>query len=126
MARNRVRDERQGDLFGAPPPPAKPVRRTSLPKAARDVAPPLDPVSLGNLGAKATRPEIDEFLDGMPDQGLAYLAVEATRLMKRRLSRRQGRGPRPKGPGQRPSPLDDALRRIGGELMEVEDPGEAW
>jgi hypothetical protein len=86
----------------------------------------LEPVSLGTLGAKATRLEIDEFLDGMPDQELAYLAVEATRLVKRRLARGQGRGLRPKGAGRGRSPLDDALVRIGGELMEFEDPGETW
>jgi hypothetical protein len=76
---------------------------------------------LGTLGAKATRPEIDELLDGMPDQELAYLAVEATRLVKRRLVRGQGRGLRPKGAGRGRSPLDEALVRIGGELMEFED-----
>ena len=126
MARNPVRDERQGDLFGAPPPPAKPARRTSPPKPAREETPAPEPVSLATLGAKATRPEIDELLDGMPDQELAYLAVEATRLVKRRLARGQGRGLRPKGSGRGQSSLDDALRRIGGELMEFEDPGETW
>ena len=126
MARNPVRDERQGDLFGAPPPPAKPVRRTSPPRPAREETRAPEPVLLGTLGAKATRPEIDELLDGMPDQELAYLAVEATRLVKRRLVRGQGRGLRPKGAGRGRSPLDDALHRIGGELMEFEDPGETW
>ena len=123
MARNLVRDERQGDLFGAPPPPAKPVRRTSPPRPVRDDTRAPEPVS---LGAKATRPEIDELLNGMRDQELAYLAVEATRLVKRRLVRGQGRGLRPKGAGRGRSPLDDALHRIGGELMEFEDPGETW
>ena len=126
MTRNPVRDERQGDLFGAPPPPAKPARRTSLPKPAREEIRAVGPVSVGALGAKATRPDSDVLLDGMPDQDLAYLAIEATRLVKRRLAREQGRGLRPRGPGRRQSPLDDALRRIGGELMELEDPGEAW
>ena len=126
MARNLVRDERQGDLFGAPPPPSKPVRRTSPPRPVREETRALEPVSLGTLGAKATRPEIDELLDGMPDQELAYLALEATRLVKRRLVRGQGRGPRPKGTGRGRSPLDEALVRIGGELMEFEDPGETW
>ncbi len=126
MARNPVRDERQGDLFGAPPPPAKPVHRTSPARPVREETPAPERVSLGTLGAKATRPEIDELLDGMPDQELAYLAVEATRLVKRRLVRGQGRGLRPKGAGRGRSPLDDALVRIGGELMEFEDPGETW
>ena len=126
MARNLVRDERQGDLFGAPPPPAKPVRRTSPPKPVREETQTPGPVSLGTLGAKATRPEIDELLDGMLDQELAYLAVEATRLVKRRLVRGQGRGLRPKGADRGKSPLDDALVRIGGELMEFEDLGETW
>ena len=124
MARNPVRDERQGDLFGAPPPPAKPVRRTAPSRPVREET--RAPVSLGTLGAKATRPEIDEFLDGMPDQELAYLALEATRLVKRRLVRGQGRGHRPKGASRGRAPLDEALHRIGGELMEFEDPGEAW
>jgi hypothetical protein len=126
MARNLVRDERQGDLFGAPPPPAKPVHQTSPPRPVREETRAPEPVSLGTLGAKATRPEINELLDSMPDRELAYLAVEATRLVKRRLARGQGRGLRPKGAGRGKSPLDDALVRIGGELMEFEDPGETW
>jgi hypothetical protein len=126
MARNPARDERQGDLFGTPPPPAKSARRVAPSKLAREGPRAPERVSPGALGASATRPEIDELLDSMPDQELAYLAVEATRLMKRRLARGQGRGLRPRGPGRRQSPLHDALRRIGGELMEFEDPGEAW
>jgi len=100
MARNPVRDERQGDLFGAPLPPARPARRVSPPRTAREKAVAPEPVSLGNLGAKATRPEIDEFLDCLPDQELAYLVVEAARLVKRRLARRQGRGHQPKRAGR--------------------------
>jgi hypothetical protein len=126
MARNPVRDERQGDLFGAPPSPAKPVRRTSPPRPEREETRTPEPVSLGTLGARATGPEIDELLDVMPDQERAYLAVEATRLVKRRLVRGQGRGLRPKAGGRGKSPLDDALRRIGGELMEFEDLGDGW
>jgi hypothetical protein len=126
MARNPVRDERQGDLCGATPPPAKPARRTSLPKAVCEESKTPEPMLLATLGAKATRPEIDELLDDMPDQELAYLAVEATRLVKRRLVRGQGRGPRHKAGGRGVSPLDDALRQIGGELMEFEDPSEGW
>jgi hypothetical protein len=123
MARNSVRDERQGDLFGAPPPPAKPARRTSLPRSVREETRAPEPML---LGAKATRPEIDELLAGMPDQELAYLAVEATRLVKRRLARGQGRGLRSQTGGRGKSALDDVLRRIGGELMELEDSGEGW
>jgi hypothetical protein len=126
MARNPVRDERQGDLFGAPPPPAKPARRTSPQNPVRHETRAVEPVSLGVLGARPTRPEVDELLDRMPDQELAYLAVEATRLVKRRLARGQGTGLRPKGSGRWQSPLDDALRRIAGELMEFEDPGGTW
>jgi hypothetical protein len=107
MARNPVRDERQGDLFGAPLPPVKPTLRTSLPKPAREEMRAVEPVPLGALGE------------------LAYLAIEATRLVKRRLARGQG-GLQPKGSGQGRSPLDDALRRIGGELMEVEHSAETW
>jgi len=126
MARNPVRDERQGDLFGAPPPPAKPAGRSPPPKQVREETPPPEPVSLSTLGARVTRPAIDDYLDGLPDRELAYLAVEAVRSIKRRLARGQGRGLQPKGFNRRQSPLDDALRRIGGELMEFEDPGETW
>ena len=126
MARNPVRDERQGDLFGAPPPPANPARGPPRRnQCVRRIQAP-EPVSLGTLGAKATRPAIDELLDGLPDQELAYLAVEATRLVKRRLAGGQGRGLRSKRAGQGTSPLDEALRRIGRELMEFADPGETW
>ena len=92
MARSPVRDARQGDLFGAPPPPAKPVRRARPAKACPGGSAPARAGVVGPLGAKATRPEIDAFLDGLPDQELAYLAVEATRLVKRRLARGQGKG----------------------------------
>jgi hypothetical protein len=126
MARYPVRDVRQGDLFGAPPLPAKPARRASSPKPAREEELAPEPVSLATLGRRATRPEIDAFLDGLPDQELTYLLVEATRLVKRRLARGQGRGLRSKGVGRGMSPLDEALRRIGGELMEFEDPGNPW
>ena len=126
MARNQVRDERQGDLFGAPPPPAKPVRRTSPPRPVREETRAPEPVSLGTLGAKATRPEIDELLDGMPDQELAYLAVEATRLVKRRLAWGRGGALDQREPAEAGSPLNDALHRLAGELMELENPGETW
>ena len=124
MVRNPVRDERQGDLFGAPPPPDKPVASPPKPAPAKAMAP--EAVSMGKLGAKVMRPEIDEFLNSLPDQELAYLVVEATRLVKRRFTRGQGRGLRLNGGGCGRSSFDDALRRIAGELMEFENPGEAW
>jgi hypothetical protein len=127
MARSPVRDERQGDLFGAPSPPAKPARWiSSPPKPKREEPPEPAQTSPGKLGAKPTRPEIDELLEELADQELAHLAVEATRLVRRRFARGQGRGLRPNGSGRPQSPLADALRRIGGELMEFEDPGEMW
>jgi hypothetical protein len=126
MARNPVHDEPQGDLFGAPPPPAKTARQASPPKLAPEETSALEPVLLGELGQRVTKPEIDEFLHGLPDQELAYLVVEATRLIKRRLTRRQGRGLRPKEASRGESPLDDAFHRIASELIELEDPGETW
>ena len=126
MARHPVRDERQGDLFGAPPPTAKPARRASSPKTVREEARAPEPMSLGNFGARTTRPEINEFLDGLPDHELAYLVVEATRVVKRRLARGRGRGLRAKGSGLGKTLLDGTFRRIAGELMEFENPGETW
>lgn len=126
MARNPLRDERQGDLFGVPPPLAKPVRRASPPMPARDETPAREPMSLSNLRARATKPEIDEFLDGLPDQELAYLVVEATRVVKCRLARGQGRGLRSRGSGRAHSPRAEVLHRLGGELMEFDDPNETW
>ncbi len=84
------------------------------------------PMSLGNLSPRVTRSDIDEFLDGLPDQELAYLVVEATRVVKRRLARGQRRGLRTKGSGMGKAPLDDAVRRVAGELIEFEDPDETW
>lgn len=55
---------------------------------------------MGTLGAKATWPEIDELLASMPDQELAYLVVEATRLVKRRLAQGEGRGSGQKAPAE--------------------------
>jgi hypothetical protein len=50
MALNPVRNERQGDLFGAPPSPAKPPRRTSPPKLVRKEVSAPEPVSLSEIG----------------------------------------------------------------------------
>jgi hypothetical protein len=126
MVRNPLRDERQGDLFGAPLQPAKPARRASPPMPTRKGTPAPEPMSLGNLVARATRPEIDEFLDGLPDQELAYLVIEATRIVKRRLARGQGRGLRSRGAGRGQSPLAEVLHRLGGELMEFGEPDKTW
>ena len=90
MARSPVRDARQGDLFGASPPLANPIRRAAPPKPVQEEALLPEPVLLGRLGAMATKSEIDAILDGLPDQELAYLAVEATRLVKRRPARGEG------------------------------------
>ena len=131
MARNPVRDERQGDLFRGPPPPAKPARRAAAPVRVVPVrvveeTPALETASLATLGQRATRAEIDELLDGRPDEELAYLVVKATRVVKRRLARGQGRVLRSKGAGRGRSPLEDAMRQIGSELIEFDDPGETW
>jgi hypothetical protein len=83
-------------------------------------------VALATSGQRMTRAEINDLLDSLSDQKLACLAVEATRVVKRRLARGQGRGPRPKGTGKGKSPLEETLRRIGGELMEFEEPSETW
>ena len=93
MARNFVRDERQGDLFGAPPPSIKPPRRVPAPKPRRDEAPASARVALTTPGEALTKPTIDEILENMPDRDLADFVVEATRVVKRRLARGQGRGP---------------------------------
>jgi hypothetical protein len=85
-----------------------------------------EPVSLGTLGAKATRPEIDELLASLPDQELADLVVEATWLVKRRLAREQGRELQSRGSSRGQSPLAEGLHRLGGELMEVNESDETW
>ena len=81
---------------------------------------------MSELGQRINKPEIDEFMDRLPDQQLAYLVVEATRLVNRRLIRGQGRGLLPIGANRRKSPLDNALHRIAGELTEIDAPGETW
>jgi len=78
------------------------------------------------LRAKATKHEIDDFLDSLPDQELAYLLIEATRLVKRRLVREQGRGLRSRGSGRGHLPLREVLHRLGGELMDFDEPDETW
>jgi hypothetical protein len=81
---------------------------------------------LSELGQRVTKPEIGEFMDGLPDQELGYLVVEATRLVKQRLTRGQGRGLRPISANRGKSPLDDAFHWTAGELMKIEDPGATW
>jgi hypothetical protein len=89
-------------------------------------APVREIASLAILGQRAPRAEIDELLNGLPNEELAFLLVKATRAVKRRFAREQGRVLQPKGAGRGKSPLEDALRRIGGELMEFDDPVETW
>jgi len=44
------------------------------------------------MGKNATRLEINELRGVLPDESLTYLALEATRAIKRRFSRGEGRG----------------------------------
>lgn len=125
MARNPIRDERQGDLFGAQAAPAKgpkPSRQTTKANAAShtpgDVAP-------ARFAERPTRFDLEELVTGLSDGDLAHLAVLATRGLKRRLSRIWGRSSRP-GPLKGRNPLERGLQDIAGELAEFGENDGAW
>lgn len=125
MARNPIRDERQGDLFGAQPVPSKPQK-------------PATPTRQGRAGTlkgmqeppsprveRTSRFDLDELVSGLSDADLAHVALAATKTLKRRLSRSQGRTSR-LGPLKGRSPLERGIQDIAAELAEYGDSDEAW
>ncbi len=125
MARNPIRDERQGDLFGAQPVPSKPQK-------------PATPTRQGRAGSlkgmqeapsprveQPSRFDLDELVSGLSDADLAHVALTATKTLKRRLSRSRGRSSRP-GPLKGRNPLERGLQDIAGALAEFGENDEAW
>jgi hypothetical protein len=88
MARQTVRGNRQGDLFGFQP-VADPSRRRT-PAGRPKATEPLSPMEFAN---HATRSDLGSLVAGLGDEELTYLALACTRALKRRLfrSRRQQR-----------------------------------
>lgn len=81
---------RQSDLFGSPePPPARPRRRAAAPAAETPV--PAAPVTLAELAAHATRPELDELVAALDDAGLTHVALASVRALRRRGGRQAAR-----------------------------------
>ena len=78
------------------------------------------------MAKRATRPDMDELVNELEDADLAYLTVRGTRALKRRLARggqNRSRGTRIM---KRGTPLDRALQDIAAELLELENPDDAW
>lgn len=81
---------RQSDLFGSPePPPARTRRRAAAPPAEAPVPVPL--ITPAELAARATRPELDEFVSALDDAGLLHVALASVRALRRRGGRQAAR-----------------------------------
>ena len=109
----RTPDERQGDLFGAPPPPA----RTRLRRRARkpdDTATITEPENVEALAQRLSRAEIDELFVVLPDDILADAVLAGTRELKRRAAREARQHRARRGP-MRSSSLTRTTERIAAE-----------
>ena len=81
---------RQSDLFDGPePPPARARRRTAAPVAKTPA--PVAAAAPAELAARATRPELDEFVAALDDAGLTHVALASVRALKRRGGRHAAR-----------------------------------
>ena len=117
-------DERQADLFGAPPTPAvgpKPAR----PRKPLPVEPPAaEPEGATAFAARATEADLDALVTALDDDALAQLALASARQLKRRLARAHGRQ-QPKSGRKRPSALAKAGAQLAAEWAKgVEE--DAW
>lgn len=124
-ARAARADERQADLFGAPPapPPVAPKVVRSRRKLLPADPPAADPETATAFAVRATEADLDELVTALNDEALAQLALLSARQLKRRLARAGGRK-RPNGRGRRPSALDKAGTLLAAEwAREVEDDG---
>lgn len=82
---------RQSDLFGGPEPAsARARRRVAVPPAQT----PAVSITAAELAARATRPELDEFVSGLDDAGLAHVALASMRALRRRGGRQAARAAR--------------------------------
>jgi hypothetical protein len=91
--------------------PAKP-EAPPLP-ASPPPAPPRE-ATLASLVAAATDPELDDFVSGLDDEQLSFLAIATVRELRQRIERPKRRS----GPGTSAAPqtLRRALRRLAEEL----------
>jgi hypothetical protein len=87
MRRRNSRDERRGDLFGAPAP--KPAAANHRRPAKRNLLedPPAETVSLAPLAKHSSRHEIEDMINELDDGELAHLIASGICTLKRRLNR---------------------------------------
>lgn len=112
MRRRVPWDERQGDLFGASAPVQAAGKRRSQSKRPVSEEPPAKPVSLASLAQRSSRFELDDMVNELEDEELAYLITRGVRILKRRLAREGQGGSRRASDHDRHRPLDRALRDI--------------
>ena len=125
MARRFGFDERQGDLFGATPSlspaPRKSRKGGSKP---REVVP--EPEITVQPVRQLKRLDLEEIVQGLEDEDLGFLALIATRRLKRQVVRSQNRAGRGRGGSTRGSPAERNLQAIADELRAFDDHDEVW
>lgn len=126
MRRRVSWDERQGDLFGASAPKQVAEKRLSQSKSPVPEKPTPQPVSLVSLAQRSSRVELDDMVNELGDEELAYLITRGVRSLKRRLMRAGQGGSRRASDRGRQSPLDRALRDIATELSAFDESGADW
>jgi hypothetical protein len=140
MAKRPSADERQADFFGSadrasPPSPApRPQERRSKGRPGGGTDEPAAPVAPAaeatpsieatpaSLAARATPAELDEFVGALSDEGLAHLALESVRAVRRRLAKGAARGVRG-SKGRAAGALERAACQLAAELGGAETSG---
>lgn len=126
MRRRQSWDERQGDLFGVPPPKSATTNRPSPAKKKLLEDPPAETDSLASLARRSSRHEIEDMVNELDDDELAHLVVRGVRTLKRRLNRAGKGGRRPSWNAGQRGPFDRALRDLVVELSDLDAHDADW
>lgn len=102
-------------------PPRKSPKGVSKP---REVVP--KPEITAQPVRQLTRLDLEEIVHGLEDEDLGFLALIATRRLKRQVARSQNRAGRGRGGSARLSPAERNLQAIADELRAFDDHDEVW
>jgi hypothetical protein len=125
LARRFGLDERQGDLFGATPAPSSaPTKSRKGGSKPREVA--SGPETIERPVRQLTRLDLEEVVHGLEDDDLGFLALLATRRLKRQVAQSHNRAGRGRRDSSRVSLAERSLRALSDELRAFDDHDEVW
>lgn len=125
MARRIRSDERQADLFDAPPQPVRPpTSKASRQSKSAIEAPTAGAETAAAFAERAGPADLDELVLALADDALAHLALASARQLRRRMTRAAGGRQRASGTGKNRSALNRAGQHLAAEWAAP--PEEAW